>query len=288
VAVGIARGGEDGRLAQLGMAQEGVRVRGAEDGVDGDLHIAAGAVLEANRATEAADQLAMKLALGGARADGSPTDQAGDVLRGDHVQELRAGGHAHRGQIEQQMASHPQSVVDLVGLVQMGIVDEALPADGGARLLEVNAHDDAQVGGELGNGALEQRGVFARGLGVVDGAGTGENQQARVFTFENGDDLVAGVEDRHRGSFGDGEFLLKKNGRQYDAGPLNANVFSVAEHERFSLGARDGASIKFISRRRLVLGRESDCIGRQAYCGEIASTIMTVMRADKTEAAGRR
>ena len=76
----------------------------------------------------------------------------------------------------------------------MRIVDEALPADGGAGLLEVDAHDDAQVGGEFGDGGFEQGGVFARGLGVVDGAGADEDEQARVAA-EDARDLEARVED---------------------------------------------------------------------------------------------
>ncbi len=43
--------------------------------------VAVGAVLEAHRARQAGGQLAMHLALGGARADGAPGDQVGDVLR---------------------------------------------------------------------------------------------------------------------------------------------------------------------------------------------------------------
>ena len=106
----------------------------------------------------------MDLALGGARADGSPTDEAGDVLRRDHVEEFGAGGDAHLGEVEEQMAREAQAVVDLVGAVEMRIVDEALPADGGAGLLKVDAHDDVEVGGELGDGGLEQGGVFAAAL----------------------------------------------------------------------------------------------------------------------------
>ena len=79
------------------------------------------------------------------------------------------------------MAGEAQAVVDLVGLIEVRIVDEALPSDGGAGLLKVDAHDDAQVGGELVDGGFEQGGVFAGGLGVVNGAGAGEDQQARVL-----------------------------------------------------------------------------------------------------------
>ncbi len=76
-------------------------------------------------------------------------------MRGDHVEELGAGGDAHSGEVEEEMASLAEAVVDLEGLVEVGVVDEALPAEGGAGLFEVDAHDDAEVAGVLGDGAFE-------------------------------------------------------------------------------------------------------------------------------------
>ena len=116
--------------------------------------VAGGAVLEADGAGEPADELAMDLAFRGARADGAPAYQLGEVLRRDQVEELGAGGDAHLGEVEQQVARHAQAVVDAIGLVQMRIVDEALPADGGARLFEVDAHDDEEILRELGGQAV--------------------------------------------------------------------------------------------------------------------------------------
>ena len=151
-------------------------------GVDGNLNVAGGGVLESDRAGDAGDELAMHLALCGARADGSPADEAGDVLRRDHVEEFGARGHAHFCKVEQQVAREAQAVVDFVRAVEVRIVDEALPANGGARLFKVDAHDDAQVGGKLVDGGLEQAGVFAGSFGVVNGAGAGEDEEAVVVT----------------------------------------------------------------------------------------------------------
>ena len=67
----------------------------------------------------------------------------------NHVEEFGAGGHAHLGEVEQQTAREAQAVVDAEGLVEERIVDEALPAERGARFLEVDAHDDAQLGGRI-------------------------------------------------------------------------------------------------------------------------------------------
>jgi hypothetical protein len=54
----------------------------------------------------------------------------------------------------QQLAREAEAVVDAVRLVEEGIVDQALPAEGGARFLEIDAHDDAQLGGEARSSLL--------------------------------------------------------------------------------------------------------------------------------------
>src|ERR1022692_3288213 len=137
----------------------------------------------------------MDLAFGGAGANGSPTYQARQVLRRDHVEELSSGRHSHLRQIEQQAPGQPQAVIDLVRLVEVGIVDQSLPPDGGAGLLEVNAHHDAQLGGELCNSVLEQARVIPRSLGVVNGTRPAHHQQTTVPAAENLTNLMASLID---------------------------------------------------------------------------------------------
>src|ERR1035437_4900402 len=110
----------------------------------------------------------MDLAFGGTSANGSPTDQARQILGSDHVEELSSGRNSHFRQIEQQTPCQPQAVIDLVGLVEVRIVDQSLPSDGGAWLLEVDAHHDAQFGGELCDGVPQQSRIVPRSLGVVN------------------------------------------------------------------------------------------------------------------------
>src|SRR6201999_1270807 len=74
VAVGVARGEQDGGLAVARLAEERVRVRGRDDGFNGDLDVAGGAVLETDRAGEARGELAVDLAVGGGRADGAAAE----------------------------------------------------------------------------------------------------------------------------------------------------------------------------------------------------------------------
>src|SRR5699024_5175628 len=139
VTIGVARGLHD-RGAPLGVgAEEYVAGRRRAAAVDRDLHVAVGAVLEADRHRQARDQLAVDLALRGPRADRAPGDGVGDVLRTGGLEELGADGQAGVQHVEQQLAGRPQAARDVVAAVERWIVDEALPPDGGARLLEVHA-----------------------------------------------------------------------------------------------------------------------------------------------------
>jgi len=224
--VAVAGGAEDGGLAVLGVAQEGVRDGGGEEGVNGDLHVAGGAVFEAYGAGDAADQFAVTLAFCGARADGSPGDKAGEILRGDHVEKLGAGRDAHLVEIEEQVASKAQAVVDLEGFIEKRVVDEPLPAYGGAGLLEVDAHDNAEVASEFFDGGLQLAGVFDGGFGVMDGAGADEDQQARVTLGENLRDVDARIEDGGGGVFRDRPLFFEENRGENDFIGENPEIFN--------------------------------------------------------------
>ncbi|MCY1549195.1 hypothetical protein D9M68_853530 [compost metagenome] len=145
MAIGVAARFKNRGLAHLGHAHEGVwRLRGL-DGVARHLDAAVGAVLEAHRAREAAGQLAMALAFGRARANRAPAHQIADELRAQQVEKFGAHRQAQRQHVQQQLARQLQTLVDGEAAVQVRVVDIALPAYGGARLLEVHAHDDQQV-----------------------------------------------------------------------------------------------------------------------------------------------
>ena len=67
----------------------------------------------------------------------------------------------------------------------MRVVDEAFPADGGARLFEVDTHDNQGSVGDLFTERGEAAGVVERGFRIVDRAGAGDDQQARVASVEH-------------------------------------------------------------------------------------------------------
>ncbi len=154
-----ALGCDDGRQALLGDRKEMMRVPGRLHGFDGDEHRPARPVLEAHRHRQPARQLAMNLAFGRSRANGSPRHQVRDELRRDRIEELRPARQAHLRQRAQQAARHAQPVIDVEASVEVGIVDQALPPDGGARLFEVGAHDDVQIFGMLVAQRFEPLGV---------------------------------------------------------------------------------------------------------------------------------
>ena len=185
MAVGVAGGVQDRRPAGVVDAGEGVRRRGGADRVDRDLDVAVGAVLEADRHREAGAELAVDLALGRAGADRPPGDRVGDVLRRDRVEELAADRQAEVEHLQQQGAGDAQAGVDVAGAVQVGVVDQALPAGRSPRLLEVDAHRDEQVVAELPRQRGQPPAVLERRLGVVHAAWADHDQQPVVDPFEH-------------------------------------------------------------------------------------------------------
>jgi len=106
------------------------------------------------------------------------------------VEELAGGGKPQLDQVEQQPARQPQALVDGERIVQARVVDQSLPPDRGARLLEVDAHHDAQVRIQPGGLGAKAAGVVERRDRVVHRAGADDHHQAIVLRGEDADDLV--------------------------------------------------------------------------------------------------
>ena len=172
----VTLGGHNGGDPLFGHGQEMMCMAGRPNCVNGDLHAAIGTVLEADRHRQAGGEFAVNLTFRGTRANGPPGDQIGDELRRNHIEKLSTCRKAAVGQFEQQPACRAQTVVDVKAAVQVRIINEPLPADGGARLLEIHAHDDHEIVLEAFSGALELVGVFQCRLGVVNRAGTDHDQ----------------------------------------------------------------------------------------------------------------
>ena len=138
----------------------------------------------------------MDLALGCPGSDGSPTHQIGNVLRRNHVEILDPGRHPQRTQFEQEFSSDPQAGINLEASVEMGVVDQALPANGCTRLLEINTHDNQKIRGQTIPFIFQLPGILESGLGIVYRAGPHDDQEAIVRTMQNAaDGLPRGVRD---------------------------------------------------------------------------------------------
>lgn len=66
----------------------------------------------------------MRLRLGGARADGAPGDEVGEVLRGDRIERFGAAGQAELVEIDEELARDAQALLYVKGVVEVRVVDE--------------------------------------------------------------------------------------------------------------------------------------------------------------------
>ncbi len=191
--VAVPGGGDDGVATVIVDTEKVVGMQGGVHGIDGDLQIAVGAVLETDGKGKTAGHFSMDLGFGGASADRPPADGVGQVMGGDRVEHFAGDGKFQIGDGAEQAAADAEPLGDLVGAVEVGIVDQPLPANGGARLFEVEAHDQEKLVGKLPVQAGEAFGVFEGGPGVVDGAGADDHHQPGIFVVENVGDLLPGL-----------------------------------------------------------------------------------------------
>ncbi len=183
---------------------------------DRNAHVAIGAVLEADRARQTRSQFAMHLRLGRPRADGAPGDQVSRVLRRDGVEELGGARQVQLVDFEQDTPGEAQALVDAEGVVEARIVDQTLPANGGARFLEIHPHDDNQVFGEALGLLRQLLRIIHRQIVVVDRTGADDDQQAIVSTVQHAVyGLTGGI-----GGLGSAVGQGDTRGRHGPAGPV--------------------------------------------------------------------
>lgn len=163
----------------------------------------------------------MQLGLSGTRTDSADGDEVGEELRGYGVEHFAGNRHASCSQVGEHLARHAQALIDFEGLVDIRIVDQTLPADGGAGLLEVGAHDDAEVGGEAVGECLETVGVLEGGGGVVDGAGADDYEQAIVLAHDDVGSIVAALDNGLERGVADGYVLDQERGLDERVLPLD-------------------------------------------------------------------
>lgn len=201
----VSGGSGDGSETMLGDTQEVMLGGRGSNSINGNSQAAIGAVLEADWEREARRKLAVQLGLSGACSDGSEGDQIREELWRDGIKHLAGDWHAGRGQVAEELARDAETLVDLEGLVDVWVVDQTLPADSCAWLLEVGAHDDADVVGELLSKALEALAVLEGSGRVVDGAWAADDEKAVGCAHDDLNGILATLHDGLEGGLGDGD-----------------------------------------------------------------------------------
>lgn len=125
-------------------------------------------VLEASGHGKRGHKLSVNLGLGRTCSNGAPRHEISSVLRSDCVQEFASGGKTHLRYVQQKSATKPKALVDLETAVHVRIIDETLPANGRARFLEIDSHDDVEVVLGFICIGLQLAGVLKSGFDIVN------------------------------------------------------------------------------------------------------------------------
>ncbi len=138
-----------------------------------------------------------------------------------------AAGRAEAVDLEQKRARHPQALGNVVRPVEVRVGDEALPADGGARLLEVDAHDDEQHVADLVRELRQALGVLEALLRAVDGARPNDGEEAAVGALKDVRDVAAALGHGCGDGVGHGQRFLEVLGGVERLNGADTEVFQL-------------------------------------------------------------
>ena len=127
------------------------------------------------------------------------------------------------------MPRDTQTLIDLERVIDIRIVDQALPAHSGARLFQVCAHDNEQVVLVLLLELEQAVAVLKGGLGVVDGAGADDDHQTAlgIAAVDDVGGFVACLNSRLLGTGRLGDLVLEQIGRGQRVVAADAPVLRV-------------------------------------------------------------
>ena len=197
-AVVVADSAYNGDVAGFGDGEEVMRVPDSSNGVDCDLQAAICAVLEAYWERQTRCQLAVQLALCCTGADRTDGQQIGQELRRDGIQHFASQWHALVRKVDEQLPGHLEALVDVESVVNIRVVDQALPSHRCPRLLQVASHDDEQVIFVLLFQFQQSVAVLQCSLGSVYRARSNDDKQAvlRVLASYDRGRLIPTLDDR--------------------------------------------------------------------------------------------
>ena len=120
-----------------------------------------------------------------------------------------------------------QPLVDLESSVEIGVVDQPLPADSGARFFEIDAHDDMQVTFQLVTQCFQLAGILHRSLGIVNGAGANDNDNAIIRAVQDVVNRLARIVNRLCSRFRDRKGIMHLGGCCHLLDALDAQVVGL-------------------------------------------------------------
>jgi hypothetical protein len=166
-----------------------------------------------------------------ARADRAPAHQIRVVLGRDHVEKFVAGRKAQLVELHQELARQAQSLVDVEAAVEIRVVDQPFPPDGGARLLEIDAHDDHEVLFELRLRFQQAPPVLQPRLGIVNRAGTDDHQQPVVRPVQDAMNSLARLESQLFGLLRGRKLAQQMSGGSELLDLADSNVVNPVMHD---------------------------------------------------------
>jgi hypothetical protein len=212
-AVLVTLGSGDSSKTLLGDTHEVVLSGGSANGVNGNTKAAVCTVLEANGERKTRGKLTVELRLGGTGTNSTDGDTVGKELGRDGIEHLGGNWQTLAGQVNEKLAGNTETLVDLEGVVDIGVVDETLPANGCSGLLEVGAHHDAEIVGESVRDLLESGSVFLGGSRVMDGARADNDEKSVALAKNNVGGILTALDNGVCGLLGERDFGGEESGR---------------------------------------------------------------------------
>jgi hypothetical protein len=185
----------DGSKTLLGYTHEVVLRSSSTNGIDSDAQVAIRAVLESHREGKAGGQLTVQLGFGGSGANGTYGDTVGQELRRDGVEHFTGDGHAARGEVDEHLSRNTKTLVDLERRVDIGVINQTLPANSSTGLLQVSSHNDAKVVRQCVCELLQTSRVLQSSLGVMDGTRPNDNEKTVTVASDDLSSLDTPLDD---------------------------------------------------------------------------------------------
>ena len=229
VAIRIAGGGNNGRVALAIDAEKVVRARSRLHRIDGHGDPPVGAVLEADGHGQTRRHLPVGLAFSGARSNGGPAHQISDVLRHDRIEQFSGCWQTTFSQMQQQAPCPAQTGVDVVAAIQLRVIDQPLPTDCGARLFEVNAHHHLKAVLEPLSHHGQSAGVLLGSGNVMHRTGANDHQKTVILSSQEALDALPGLPHRLDGQIGERQIAVQ-DGRRHQRPGLHHVQIGGGEH----------------------------------------------------------